>query len=210
MNTNDFFDSTEIEEIDLSNYAFFFADVETTGLSEKKERMTEIAIIKTDSDFNDAEEFEMLINPEREISEKITELTGITEEMIENEPIYEDAMPTIKSFITENLGDKTPILIAHNAPFDLKFINKGFEDVFGELAFNDFIDTVSLARELYPFWRNHKLDTCANKFGIPNENHHRALNDTRVLFSIGKKLIPEAIESGINPVNFKTRKKLHY
>lgn len=200
----EFFDGIREAGIDLSNYEFYFADVETTGLSEEKERMTEIAIIKTNSNLEVIKTFEMLINPEREITEKITELTGITEEMIKNKPVYEEAIPAIKDFINY---DKIPVLVAHNAPFDLKFINKGFEDILGKLAFNNFIDTVSLARELYPFWRNHKLDTCAKKFGIPNENHHRAMNDTKVLYKIGKKLIPEALKSGLNPINFRTKKK---
>jgi DNA polymerase III subunit alpha, Gram-positive type len=202
----------------MSKY-YIFGDVETTGLSEKTERMTEIALVKTDEQFNITDKFQMLINPERTVSAKITELTGITEDMVKDEPKYEEAVPMIEEFwnngseITESNGEKICdeiIFVAHNAPFDIKFINKAFEDVNGKPIITDFIDTVSLARELYPFWRNHKLETCAKKFNVMNENHHRAMNDTMVLYQIGKRLIPEAIESNLDPVNFRTKKKLHY
>jgi DNA polymerase III subunit alpha, Gram-positive type len=198
------------------NRIYIFGDVETTGLSEKTERMTEIALVKCDEQFNIIDKFQMLINPERTVSAKITELTGITEEMVKDEPKYEEAVPMIESFwhdneaINEDLDTPQIVFVAHNAPFDIKFINKAFEDVNGKPIITDFIDTVSLARELYPFWRNHKLETCAKKFNVMNENHHRAMNDTMVLYQIGKRLISEASESNIDPLNFRTKKKLHY
>jgi DNA polymerase-3 subunit alpha (Gram-positive type) len=190
---------------------YIFGDCETTGLSEQTERMTEIALVKTDEQFNIIDKFQMLINPERPISAKITELTGITEAMVANEPKYDEAVIKIGEWWKENIDIlDNVIFVAHNAPFDIKFINKAFQDIIQEDAIIDWIDTVSLARELYPFWRNHKLDTCAKKFGVVNENHHRAMNDTMVLYRIGIKLITEAYESNMDPVNFRTTKKLHY
>jgi len=192
---------------------YIFGDVETTGLSSAndKDRMTEIALVKTDIDFNIIDQFQTLINPEREITEKITQLTGITEEMVSTAPIYDVIYSDIENFIKEGFNeDDNPILVAHNAPFDFGFINEGAKTILGYPLFNDFIDTVSLARELYPFWRNHKLDTCAKKLNVMNENHHRAMNDTMVLYQIAKKFIPEAVNIGINPVNFRTKKSLHY
>lgn len=196
--------------VDLSNVIYIWGDTETTGLSNEKERMTEIALIKTDSNFNIIDTYETLINPEREITPKITELTGITEEMISESDKYDEAIPKIKEWWTKDTDNKQIIFVAHNCPFDKGFINKATNDILGEEIVNDFIDTVSVARELKPFWRNHKLDTCAKKFGIVNENHHRAMNDTMVLLEIGKILIKEALESNLNPVNFITKKNLHY
>lgn len=199
---------------------YIFGDVETTGLSEKTERMTEIALVKTDEEFNIVDKFQMMINPERPLSDFIKNLTGITEEMVATELKYDDAMPAIKEFwekdtnivINEDGEEDIPqiIFVAHNAPFDIKFINQGFMDITGKELIVDFIDTVSLARELYPFWKNHKLDTCAKKFGVVNENHHRAMNDTMVLYRIGVRLIKEFMEEGLDPVNFRTKKNLHY
>jgi DNA polymerase III alpha subunit (gram-positive type) len=82
--------------------------------------------------------------------------------------------------------------------------------ILGKDTITDFIDTVSLARELYPFWKNHKLETCALKFGVVNNQHHRAENDTVVLMHIGKRLITEFVSDGLNPINFTTKKNLHY
>lgn len=190
---------------------YIFGDVETTGLSEKTERMTEIALVKTDEQFNIIDKFQMLINPERPLSDFIKNLTGINEAMVENEPKYEEAFVTIQNWWNEDIPEDAQIIfVAHNAPFDNKFINYGAELVLEQALIVDFIDTVSLARELYPFWRNHKLDTCAKKFGVMNEEHHRAMNDTMVLYQIGKRLISEANESGIDAVNFVTKKNLHY
>ena len=191
---------------------YIFGDVETTGLSEKTERMTEIALVKTDHQFNIIDKFQMLINPERVISAKITELTGITEEMVENEKKYIAAYPEIYGWWYKDTTEEDEIIfVAHNAPFDIKFINEGANLILEKPLITNFIDTVSIARELYPFWRNHKLDTCAKKFGVVNENHHRAMNDTMVLFYIGKRLIVEALEDGsFDPINFRTTKKLHY
>lgn len=184
------------------NIIYIFGDVETTGLSEKTERMTEIALVKTDSEFNILDKYQTLINPERSISAKITELTGITESMVEDEPKYDEIVPEIAEWINENTEGKRIVGVAHNAPFDKKFINAAGKIVLGETIIDDWIDTVSVARELHPFWRNHKLDTCAQKFGIVNENHHRAMNDTMVLYHIGKRIIPEFMEEGLDPINF--------
>jgi DNA polymerase-3 subunit alpha (Gram-positive type) len=200
---------------------YIFGDVETTGLSEQTERMTEIALVKCDENFNIIDKFQMLINPERTVSAKITELTGITEAMVENEPKYDEALPIIKEWWIKDIdfgiineeGDQEDveiIFVAHNSPFDTKFINKGAQDILGKDLIIDWIDTVSLARELYPFWRNHKLETCVKKFGAVNERHHRAMADTMALYHIGKRLITEAYESNLNPINFRTTKKLHY
>lgn len=190
---------------------YIFGDVETTGLSEQTERMTEIALVRTDEQFNILDTFQMLINPERTVSAKITELTGITEEMVANEPKYIQAYPAIHGWWFKGMeeGDEI-IFVAHNAPFDNKFINHGAMEYLEKPLIINWIDTVSLARELYPFWRNHKLETLAKKFDIMNENHHRAMNDTMVLYKAGKRLITEAYESSLDPINFRTTKKLHY
>lgn len=182
---------------------YILGDVETTGLSEQKERITEIALIKTDEDFNIISTYETLINPERTLSDYIIDLTGITEEMLENEDKYPVAIPKIKEWWYNGITSEDEIIfIAHNAKFDKKFINKGSQDILNEDLIDLTIDTVAIARELYPFWRNHKLDTCAKKLGVENNEHHRALNDTMVLLAIAKELIPEFIGEGLNPINF--------
>lgn len=190
---------------------YIFGDVETSGLSEQNERLTEIALIKTDEEFNIIDKFEMFVNGERPLSSKIVELTGITEAMIEDAPKYSEAYPLIQDWWNKDITEDDQIIFcAHNAPFDIKFINFGANMILEQDLIIDFIDTVSLARELYPFWKNHKLSTCAEKFGVVNENHHRAMNDTMVLYHIGKRLITEFQQDELDPINFLTKKKLHY
>lgn len=209
MNLDNFFDDDNNNgkaKIDMSNVEYVFLDTETTGLSAEKERMTEIAMIRTDYNFNIIDTYETLINPERKISAKITEITGITESIIEFERKYEEVIPEICEWFNLKNG-KRQIAVAHNAQFDLRFMNKAGQDIMNKDIVTNFIDTVSIARELKPFWRNHKLATCADKFGIINESHHRAMNDTVVLMEIAKILIPEFLCQGLDPVNFEIKRK---
>jgi DNA polymerase-3 subunit alpha (Gram-positive type) len=194
----------------FENTEFIFLDTETTGLSPTEEKLTEIAMIRTDNQFNILETYESFINPQKKLSAKIIQITNITDEMLEDAPLYESAIPNIYNWYYKNSPEKRIIGVAHNMPFDLGFINEAGKKILGKDIITEWIDTVSLARELYPFWKNHKLDTCATKFGIVNENHHRALNDTMVLYNIGHRLITEFAQDGLDPVNFRTQKKLHY
>ncbi len=130
--------------------------------------------------------------------------------MVEDAPSYDEIIPLIKEWYYNDTEGKHVIGVAHNMPFDLSFINQAGQDILGEDIIKDWYDTVSIARELHPFFRNHKLDTLAKKFNIVNENHHRAENDVIVLIGIGKRLINEALEDGIDILNFRTTKKLHY
>jgi DNA polymerase-3 subunit alpha (Gram-positive type) len=189
---------------------FIMGDVETTGFNPDPDKMTEIALIKTDSNFNILDRFVSFINPEQKLSAKIIEITNITDDMVEDAPKYQQIMGNVYSWWKKDTEGKKIIFVAHNADFDVKFINHLFTSQDAEALITDSIDTVSLARELYPFWKNHKLDTVADKFGIINESHHRAENDTIVLMYMAKRLITEFTQDGLNPVNFRTKKKLHY
>lgn len=189
---------------------YVFLDVETTGLKATEEKMTEICMIKTDEEFNVIDKFVSFINPEKSIPEKITELTGITESMVAEAPTYNEIIPIIHEWYYKDTEGKQVIGVAHNMPFDMGFINQAGKDIIGKDIITNWYDTVSIVRELFPFWKNHKLETCAKKFGIVNENHHRAENDVVVLIGIGKRLISEALEDGLDILNFRTTKKLHY
>lgn len=195
---------------DINNVIFIVGDVETTGLHPDPHKMTEIALIKVDSEFNVLDKFVSFIDPQQKLEPKITELTGITNEMLEGAPKYQEIVPQLLEWWNKDTEGKRILFVAHNADFDVKFINHGFRTVLGQDIITESIDTVSLARELYPFWKNHKLDTVADKFGIINESHHRAENDTVVLLHMAKRLISEFTQDGLDPVNFRTKKRLHY
>lgn len=155
-----------------SEYIVF--DTETTGLSAETERLTEIGAVRI-RDGAVIEEFDTFVNPQKPISAKITELTGITDEMVCDAPSEADALRAFMAFCGEQ-----PILVAHNAPFDVGFIRKAAERSGISFAFSS-IDSLPLARAVLPDLKNHKLDTVASALKLPPFRHHRACDDARTL-----------------------------
>jgi len=170
-------------------------DLETTGLSQQNDRITEIGAVRV-RDGAVVEEFNTFVNPEMPISEKITELTGITNDMVKDAPREDEALRLFYEFC----GD-CKVIIAHNAPFDTGFVKKSAERCDMPYPFTS-IDTVPIARALYPNLKNHKLDTVAKALQLPPFNHHRACDDARVLAQIYLKLITDMKEQrGVETVD---------
>lgn len=151
-----------------ANYVVF--DVETTahGFEPKDNGITDICII-TVKDGQIVEVFSELINPEMPISEKGVELTGITDAMVANAPIMADMIGEIHKRLNGQ------ILVAHNAKFDLQMVSY-FLEKFGYEFEYQFIDTLSVAMEMYPKQKN-KLNLVCDRLGIVLENAHRAYYD---------------------------------
>lgn len=146
-------------------------DIETTGLSRYNDRITEIGAVRI-RDGKVLEEFQRLVNPERLISEFITNLTGITDEMVVNEKKINEVLPEFIEFCGDSL------LAAHNAEFDMGFILENARRL-GYKFENAFLDTMYLARALNPNLKNHKLDTLTKHYNVVLKNHHRASDDAR-------------------------------
>lgn len=166
-------------------------DIETTGLSAANCKITEIgAVLIKKGKVLDS--FNMLINPEEPIPEEIVKLTGITDDMVKDQPTIAEVLPKFLDFI----GDR--LLIAHNADFDTGFIRLAAKRL-GIPFENPYFDTVALSRFLNPELKNHKLDTLANYFGLGNFNHHRACDDAemlaRIFFSMVEKMHTHEINS---------------
>lgn len=156
-------------------------DIETTGLSRESDRITEIGAVKL-RNMEVVEEFGTFVNPERPIPENITELTGITDQMVSDAPSEGDAVRSFLEFCGES-----PI-VAHNADFDTSFIRIACER--NHINFrNSFIDTLKLCRAAIPNKNKHTLDAMANEFGLGDFNHHRAIDDAKMLALIYVKLI---------------------
>lgn len=159
--------NTNGKELNTDSYVVF--DIETTGLSQLYDSITEIGAVKVKNG-RIIEQFGELIKPERHISDKIVELTGITNEMVENKPLIDSILPKFLEFCEGST------LVAHNAEFDISFIREFSYRL--NLNFNlPYIDTLYLSRFLNPDLRNHKLDTLARKYDVKLLNHHRAVDD---------------------------------
>src|SRR5690606_28710501 len=123
--------------------------------------------------------------------EHIQKLTNITQEMVENAPELEDV---IREF-TEFVGDA--VLVAHNARFDMGFLHAGCQRAGVPKLENPVLDTLELARLLYPNLKNHRLNTLAAKFNVSLENHHRAVDDSEATGYILFHMLNDAVEKKI-------------
>ena len=162
----------------MSNYCI--VDVETTGANKKGQKITEIAIIKTNG-VDVVDQFTTLINPERRIPQKITFLTGITNEMVVNAPkFYEVAKRIIE--ITSDC-----IFVAHNVFFDYQFLQREFSEL-GYLFRRKVYCTVKNSRLTFPGLRSYSLKNLSHHFKIELKNHHRAMSDTKAAFELFKRI----------------------
>ncbi len=176
-------------DVKLTDECIVF-DLETTGLSQQNDRITEIGAVRVKNG-EILEEFNTFVNPGMPISAKITELTGITNAMVADAPKEDEALQMFYDFC----GD-CRVLVAHNAPFDTGFVKRAAERSDLPYPFTS-VDTVPVARSLYPNLKNHKLDTVAKALSLPPFNHHRACDDARVLALIYIKLIEDMKEREI-------------
>lgn len=168
----------------LATGTFVVYDIETTGLSPERDEITEIGAVRIVNGEIE-EEFSCYVNPGMPISQQITKLTGITDAMVKDAPPPHEAVKDFAAFC----GDA--VLIAHNAHgFDMRFIRKAAAKA--GLAFaNTYIDTLPLARSLYPNLSNHRLNTLAKHLECPPFNHHRASDDAKVLAHIFLAFLPD-------------------
>ncbi len=152
---------------------FVILDIETTGLSPHRDEIIELSALLIRND-EIVEEFNRLVKPEGEISAFISNLTGITPEMVADAP---DIATAIKDFDDFCVGK---IVLGHNITFDISFIDYNLQKYHGLSFSNDFIDSLRLAKILLPQLQNRKLGTLANFFGFNTEGMHRGLKDCKV------------------------------
>ena len=153
-------------------------DIETTGFSSKNDKIIEIGAVKL-KDGEIVDSFSIFVDPKVNIPYKITELTSITQNMVNGQPTIDEVLPKFMEFV----GDS--VLVAHNAAFDVGFIKKNLMDM-GKTLKNPVMDTVPLARYLYPDLKKVKLNLVAKHLGISLENHHRAVDDAKATAEILK------------------------
>ena len=144
-------------------------DLETTGISPKTEKITEIGIMKIKNG-EVIDEFCEFVNPEKKIPEGVVEITNITDEMVKDAPKIDEIFPKVLEFI------KGTVLVAHNAEFDIGFLRHVAKELGYEFDFT-YVDTLPLSRKLFPDLKKHKLGKIAEYLKIKVEVAHRALDD---------------------------------
>ena len=165
--------------VENRQYPICVLDIETTGFSNDRDSIIEIAILRIDENENGAtfEEFEYLLRPPRSIPKKITELTGITNEMVADAEGLDLVLPRAKEFV----GD-CPI-IAHSASFDRGMLEHKSNQLGISFADNEWICTLQMARRAWPNRQDHKLKRFALELGL-GEQRHRALDDCRIAWMV--------------------------
>jgi len=164
-------------------------DIETTGLNPSRDEITEIGAVKLRNG-SIVDRFHSMVNPGVPIPEKITELTGITDEMVRGCPTIAEVLPAFLDFA----GDG--ILSAHNSSFDVSFIREKAANL-GIKLNNTVLDTLGLSRMLFPELKSHRLNIVARHLKVKLEDHHRADHDALAAAGILKKCIELLKSMGI-------------
>ena len=163
------------------NGTYVVFDLETTGFSSIKDKIIEIGAVKVENGVI-TDKFSTLVNPKVPIPFEITNLTGITDDMVMEAPDIETILPQFLEFV----GDA--VLVAHNASFDVSFIEQNcrYQDITPDFTS---VDTVAMARILLPTLSKFKLNVVANALHISLENHHRAVDDAGATAEIFVKFV---------------------
>jgi len=159
------------------NTIFTVFDTETTGLDPRLCRVVEVGGIRFDSQGINSR-FNVLINPKTPMPAEVTKINGITDAMLDGQPETSQVIPDFLRFIGNS------VLIAHNAPFDISFINEELARLGKPALQNKVIDTRIFAKEMFPGLPKYALQDLATRFGIQALDAHRAEDDARVCLEL--------------------------
>jgi len=170
------------QERKLKEATYVVFDVETTGLSVVYNTIIELAAVKM-CNGEVIERFERFANPHESLSKTIRDLTGITDDMLIDAPEIDEVLREFREFASDS------VLVAHNARFDMGFLNAGYKKIGEPEMDNPVLDTLELARFLMPELKNHRLNTLCDKLGVELVSHHRAVYDAEATGHMLWKLI---------------------
>lgn len=177
----------------LEGTTYCVLDLETTGLSFRTEKITEVGIMKVKNG-EVIDEFSCFVNPEKPIPPKVVEVTNITDEMVKDAETIDKVFPKILEFV----GDS--VLVAHNADFDIGFLKHNAKEL-GYALDNTYMDTLRLAKQLFPDFKKYKLGIIADKLGIVVEVAHRALDDVDTTVKVLNVMFNMLKEDGVKTLD---------
>ena len=177
----------------LEDATYCVLDLETTGISITTEKITEVGIMKVKNG-EVIDEFEIFVNPEKPIPQRVVEVTNITDEMVKDAETIDKVFPKILEFV----GDS--IIVAHNASFDVGFLKHNAK-LLGYEFNNTYIDTLPLAKDLFPDLKKYKLGKIADSLGIEVDVAHRALADVDTTVKVFNVMLKKLKDKGINIVD---------
>lgn len=182
-----------VSDENLNDVTYCVLDIETTGLSKQTEKITEFGIMKVKNG-EVIDTFECFVNPEKSIPPEVVEVTHITDDMVKDAETIDVVMPKVLEFV----GDS--VIVAHNATFDVGFIKYNAEKL--GLEFNNtYIDTLALAKELFPDFKKYKLGIIAEKLNIEVDVAHRALADVDTLVKVFNVMLKMLDEKGVTKLS---------
>ena len=179
---------SENEDKRLLDTPIVVLDFETTGLDTRNDRIIEIGAVRLSSG-QVTDSLSVLVNPEQILKPKITEITGITDQMLRDQPPITQALPQLIEFI----GD-CPIA-AHNADFDYNILQSELHRQ-GLTREYTVIDTLTFARKLYPDMKTHKLGVVCKRLGVSLKNAHRAVHDAEATAKCLQQMLEETRKRG--------------
>ena len=181
----------DVEMRRLDELEFVVVDVEATGAKTPPNRIIELGAYRVRHG-RIVDSFLTLVNPEIPIPRFVMALTGISNEMVKQAPVFTEVAPRWLNYIGN------AVLIAHNAPFDTSFLNHEVSRVYpGHRMVNSDLCTVKLARRILPGLRNYRLDTVADHFSIPIHHRHRAGSDALATAEVFLHLLTRLQENGV-------------
>ncbi len=173
-------------------------DLETTGFSFRTEKITEVGIMKVKNG-EVIDEFSCFVNPEKPIPQRVVEVTNITDDMVKDAETIDKVMPKILEFV----GDS--VLVAHNADFDIGFLKYNAQNLGLKLE-NTYLDTLRLAKDLFPDYKKYKLGKIAENLGIKVEVAHRALDDVDTTVKVLNVMLKMLKDKGVETLDDITKK----
>jgi len=183
--------------MNLDDLIFVSFDTETTSLSPDSGRIIELSGIKFGLKESETEFFDQLINPGEPIPEEITQINGITNGMVKDKPKAEEIIPEFLEFVA---GSRT-ILLAHNACFDISFMRMEIARLKLTGISLKYLDTLILARRVYPELGRHNLPALVASLGIKQERSHRALADSFSVKELFLKIISRSKVRTLDELN---------